>query len=88
MQIFSRGFTGGMYGGRAGRDYVTRTQPDNRGLDLGVVVGQERGELLVEVSSPIREGDGLGFEAPGSLGGPHDRFHRRERSHDRNARAA
>jgi putative protease len=59
-----------MYGGRAGRDYVTRTQPDNRGIELGVVVGQERGELLVEVSSPIREGDGLGFEAPDSLGGP------------------
>jgi putative protease len=70
VQIFSRGFTGGMYGGRAGRDYVTRTQPDNRGVDLGIVVGQERGELLVEVSSPIREGDGLGFEAPGSIGGP------------------
>ena len=33
VQIFSRGFTGGMYGGRAGRDYVTRTQPDNRGID-------------------------------------------------------
>jgi putative protease len=70
VQIFSRGFTGGMYGGRAGRDYVTRTQPDNRGIELGVVVGQERGELLVEVSSPIHEGDGLGFEAPDSLGGP------------------
>jgi U32 family peptidase len=70
VQIFSRGFTGGMYGGRAGRDYVTRTQPDNRGIDLGVVVGSERGELVVEVSSPIREGDGLGFEAPGSIGGP------------------
>ena len=70
VQIFSRGFTGGMYGGRAGRDYVTRTQPDNRGIDVGVVVGQERGELLVDVSPPIREGDGLGFEAPGSLGGP------------------
>ncbi|HEY2163890.1 MAG TPA: U32 family peptidase, partial [Gemmatimonadaceae bacterium] len=70
VQIFSRGFTGGMYGGRAGRDYVTRTQPDNRGIELGVVVGQERGDLLVEVSSPICEGDGLGFEAPDSLGGP------------------
>src|SRR5262245_58911286 len=28
VQIYSRGFTGGMYGGRQGRDYVTRTQPD------------------------------------------------------------
>jgi putative protease len=70
VQIFSRGFTGGMYGGRAGRDYVTRTQPDNRGIDLGVVVGQERNELIVEVSTPIREGDGLGFAAVDTMGGP------------------
>src|SRR3954468_7595726 len=38
VQIFSRGFTGGMYGGRAGRDYVTRSQPDNKGEPLGTVV--------------------------------------------------
>src|SRR5215208_7581983 len=52
VQIFSRGFTGGMYGGRAGRSYITRTQPDNRGAELGTVVGFERGELIVDVSSP------------------------------------
>lgn len=62
VQIFSRGFTGGMYGGRAGRDYVTRTQPDNRGLELGVVVEYADGELIVDVSTPIALGDGLGFE--------------------------
>src|ERR1051326_1013633 len=39
VQIYSRGFTGGMYGGRAGREYVTRTQPDNRGLAIGTVIG-------------------------------------------------
>ena len=38
VQIFSRGFTGGMYGGRAGRSYITRTQPDNYGVVLGTVV--------------------------------------------------
>jgi len=70
VQIYSRGFTGGMYGGRAGRDYVTRTQPDNRGIELGTVIGHERGELIVEVSSPIHVGDGLGFEAPEHVGGP------------------
>jgi putative protease len=70
VQIFSRGFTGGMYGGRAGRDYVTRTQPDNRGITLGTVVGHDRGELIVEVSAPIEVGDGLGFEAPDNVGGP------------------
>jgi len=64
VQIFSRGFTGGMYGGRAGRDYVTRTQPDNRGAVLGEVIGREEGELIISVSQPIQRGDGLGFEHP------------------------
>ena len=68
-QIFSRGFTGGMYGGREGRDYVTRSHPDNRGRDLGVVVAHEGRELLVDVSRALQVGDGVGFEAPHSHGG-------------------
>jgi putative protease len=64
VQIYSRGFTTGMYLGRGGKEYVTRSQPDNRGTDLGMVVGWERGELVVEVKEPIRLGDGLGFEPP------------------------
>ncbi|HSB53682.1 MAG TPA: DUF3656 domain-containing protein, partial [Gemmatimonadales bacterium] len=64
VQIFSRGFTGGMYGGRAGRDYVTRDQPDNRGAELGRVLRNEGGELIVSVTQPIAAGDGLGFEHP------------------------
>src|SRR5215471_5092928 len=56
VQIYSRGFTGGMYGGRQGRDYVTRTQPDNRGTVLGTVIGYERGALIVEVSQPLQVG--------------------------------
>ena len=67
VQIFSRGFTGGMYGGRVGRDYITRTQPDNRGAVLGTVVGFERGEVFVEVSRAVAPGDGLGFEPPAGL---------------------
>lgn len=69
VQIYSRGNTGGMYGGRAGREYITRDQPDNHGVVLGAVVGQERGELLVDVARPIEVGDGLGFEpAEGGAG--------------------
>ena len=64
VQIFSRGFTGGMFGGREGRSYITREQPDNRGRELGTVVAFERGELLVDVVAPIEAGDGLGFEPP------------------------
>ena len=70
VQIYSRGFTGGMYGGRAGRDYVTRTQPDNRGEVLGTVVAADRGQLTIEVSQPVAVGDGLGFEDPSVSGGP------------------
>jgi putative protease len=62
VQIFSRGFTGGMFGGRAGRNYVTRSHPDNRGVELGQVLGWERGELLVATRREVHAGDGLGFE--------------------------
>ena len=64
VQIFSRGFTPGMYQGRAGRDYITRSHPDNRGRELGIVEKAEGGELYVRVSSPLVEGDGIGFEPP------------------------
>ena len=70
VQIYSRGFTGGMYGGREGRTYVTRTQPDNRGIVIGDVIGYEKGELIVETDRPVEVGDGLAFEATDSLGGP------------------
>ena len=64
VQIFSRGFTGGMYGGRAGRDYITRDQPDNRGVDIGAVIGWARGGLFVELQTPLAVGDGIALEPP------------------------
>ncbi|MEO6526093.1 MAG: U32 family peptidase [Gemmatimonadaceae bacterium] len=69
VQIYSRGFTGGMYGGRAGREYITRDHPDNRGIALGVVVAHQGRELVVELSAPLQAGDGVGFEEPGVRGG-------------------
>jgi putative protease len=64
VQIFSRGFTPGMYTGRAGRDYITRSHPDNRGVELGVVTASESNEIIVDVSTPLVAGDGIGFEPP------------------------
>jgi putative protease len=69
VQIYSRGFTGGMYGGRAGREYITRSHPDNRGRELGTVVAHSGREIIVQVSAPLFVGDGVGFEAPDSRGG-------------------
>ena len=68
VQIFSRGFTSGMYGGRAGRDYVTRSHPDNRGVVLGQVTAREGDEVIVETSEELAIGDGIGFEAPDGRG--------------------
>ncbi len=48
--------------GRAGRDYVTRAHPDNRGVELGVVSEVTGREVIVEVSSRIQVGDGIAFE--------------------------
>ena len=69
VQIYSRGFTGGMYGGRAGRDYVTRDHPDNQGVELGVVVGHDRAAHLVEVSAPLAAGDGIALLPPNGRAG-------------------
>ena len=68
-QIYSRGNTGGMYGGRVGRDYITRDHPDNRGRVLGEVTGRQGRDLFVEVSPALMAGDGVGFEAPEQHGG-------------------
>lgn len=68
VQIYSRGFTPGMYTGRAGRDYITRDRPDNRGVVLGTVIECSGREVVVDVSSPIAIGDGLAFESATQAG--------------------
>ncbi|HUQ81586.1 MAG TPA: DUF3656 domain-containing protein [Gemmatimonadaceae bacterium] len=69
VQIFSRGNTPGMLLGRAGRGYITRTQPDNHGVAIGIVVGRDGADLLIDVTQPVEVGDGLGFEPPAGAKG-------------------
>jgi U32 family peptidase len=64
VQIYSRGNTGGMYGGRAGREYITRAQPDNHGMTLGSVIASSAQDVTVTVTHPLEAGDGVGFEPP------------------------
>jgi putative protease len=68
VQIYSRGNTGGMYGGRAGRDYITRAQPDNHGMTIGRVLECSATEVTIEVTHAIEAGDGVGFEPPDAGG--------------------
>lgn len=68
VQIYSRGNTGGMYGGRVGRDYITRDQPDNHGMVLGTVVESSASEVMVDVSRAIEPRDGIAFEPPAGGG--------------------
>ena len=42
-----------MYQGRAGRDYITRSHPDNRGREIGTVEKTANGEIFVEVTAPV-----------------------------------
>jgi putative protease len=67
VQIFSRGFTPGMYTGRAGASYITRYQPDNRGAEFGRVVSVSGHDIMVEVSHHIVAGDGIAFESPDGI---------------------
>ncbi len=74
VQIFSRGFTAGMLGDgdRAGREYVTRTHPDHRGLALGRVAAVADNEVTIELAGavdPVAVGDGLAFEPPAGTRG-------------------
>jgi U32 family peptidase len=74
VQIFSRGFTSGMLGegDRAGREYVTRTHPDHRGVVLGTVVSTSATELVLALAGPvgpIAPGDGLAFQPPPGTAG-------------------
>src|SRR5581483_7987778 len=74
VQIFSRGFTSGMLGegARAGREYVTRTHPGHRGVQIGTVVSASATELVIALSGsvgPIAPGDGLAFEPPPGTNG-------------------
>lgn len=68
VQIYSRGNTGGMYGGRAGRDYITRDQPDNHGMTLGQVTESSAMDVTVDVSHALEVGDGIAFEPPAEGG--------------------
>ena len=78
VQIYSRGFTGGMYGGRAG-SRVHHARPARQSRRRA----RRRGRHVTGASSssrcsaPLHVGDGVGFEPPDQRGGRDGRLHGR-----------
>ncbi|HPD29673.1 MAG TPA: U32 family peptidase [Phycisphaerae bacterium] len=67
-QSFSRGFTLGFLDGDRHQDLVDGRFPNNRGVDVGRVVGRTRRGVLVELRPemndvPLKPGDGVLFDA-------------------------
>ncbi len=76
-QVFSRGsFTKGYLYGKPGGALLSGESPKHRGLFLGEVkkvrpsaLGKEKSLLEIELSLPLRVGDGIEVPAPGFPGG-------------------
>jgi putative protease len=65
---FSRGFSHGWLEGCNHPALVPARSSTKRGIRVGTVVSVRRGRVLVELSGPIKRGDGVVFET----GGPQD----------------
>ncbi|MFY0542529.1 DUF3656 domain-containing U32 family peptidase [Brevibacillus sp. H7] len=63
QQSFSRGFTHGFLKGTNNKTLLDGTFPKSRGVFLGTVKKVLKHALLVEVTSPLKRGDGIVFDA-------------------------
>lgn len=61
LQIFNRGFTKGLYKGDFGENFISPDRPDNRGVEIGEVLGKQNKSYLVKFYENIEEEDGLEF---------------------------
>jgi putative protease len=69
-QLFNREFTTGYFKGNPAGDMMSRNRPYNQGIAIGRILGYDaRGKILnLELSGPLRSGDGIGFEGTGESG--------------------
>lgn len=63
QQSFSRGFTHGFLKGTNNKTLLDGTFPKSRGVFLGTVKKVLKHAVLVEVTSPLKRGDGIVFDA-------------------------
>ena len=60
-QVFNRGFTKGLFNGDFGNDFISSDRPDNRGVEVGKVIGATKNSGKVIFYEDVFEGDGLEF---------------------------
>ena len=60
-QVFNRGFTKGLFNGDFGNDFISSDRPDNRGVEVGKVLGTTKNSAKVIFDEDVFEGDGLEF---------------------------
>ena len=60
-QVFNRGFTKGLFNGDFGNDFISSDRPDNRGVEIGKVLGATKNSAKVIFYEDVFEGDGLEF---------------------------
>lgn len=60
-QVFNRGFTKGLFNGDFGNDFISSDRPDNRGVEVGKVLGATKNSAKVIFYEDVFEGDGLEF---------------------------
>lgn len=62
LQIFNRGFTKGIGMGDFGRNFVSGSRPDNRGVYVGKVSKVDKHKIYILLEENIEQGDGIEFE--------------------------
>lgn len=66
-QLFNREFTTGYFFGNPGGDLMSRTNPHNRGTELGKIIGHDQRSVTIRLKTRLRTGDGIGVRESGMI---------------------
>lgn len=84
-QVFNRGFTKGLFNGDFGNDFISSDRPDNRGVEVGKVIGATKNSGKVIFYEDVFEGDGLEFiSSSGRFGMRSNSFYKANIPHEIN----
>jgi putative protease len=62
MKLFNRGYSTAHLFETKGEALISKDRPNHRGMPLGEVVSFGRGRIMLRLSAPLNQGDGIKFE--------------------------